>query len=375
VVLSFGANFLETWMSPVSQSVAYGSMRQGLRGNRGLLVQFEPRLSATAACADEWVPLRPGAEGFAALAIGRIIVEERLGHVGSHSPHAVLYQDVDVREMAAASDLPVERLRRLAVAFADADRAVAIPGGYLSGQRNGYASMLAVHALNLVIAQVGRAGGVFLSDPGPTAAFRQVPPVHTFEEMLDLVARMRGGEIDLLLVHGVNPLYELPAAAGFAEAIRRVPYVVSFSPFVDETAVWADLILPDHSYLESWGYQVPSPGADRPLVSSQQPVVRPVYDTLSTAELMLELAARLEGKPAEALPWRDIASFLQETVSELSGSSLGAYDSRTLPGFWALWRQFGGWWSEKTIQREPELTEIVQAPLPVTGSAIRRSCG
>jgi len=366
VVLSFGANLLETWMSPVAQSAAYGAMRQGGMGSRGLFVQFEPRLSATAASADEWIPVRPGAEGFVALALGRIIVEERLGHVGSHRTQAVLYQNVDVREMAAASDVPIETLHRLARAFADADRAVAIPGGYLAGQRNGFSSMLAVQALNLVVAQVGREGGVFLSNPGPTAALRQNLPVNAFDEVIDLIVRMKAGEIDLLLVHGANPMYELPAAAGFAEAITRVPFVVSFSPFVDETAVWADLILPDHTYLESWGYQVPSPGADRPVVSSQQPVVRPLYDTLAAADVLLGLAARLGGKPAEALPWEDEASYLEETVGELHGSSLGAYDARTPSGFWALWRQYGGWWSEKKIRREPELTEVVQTPLPIS---------
>lgn len=366
VVLSFGANLLETWMSPVAQSAAYGAMRQGRMGNRGLFVQFEPRLSVTAASADEWIPVRPGVEGSIALAIGRIIVEERLGHVGSHRSQAALYQNVDVREMANASDMPVETLRRLALAFADADRAVAIPGGYLAGQRNGFSSMLAVQALNLVIAQVGREGGVFLSNPGPTAALQQKPQVNTFDEVMDLIARMKAGEIDLLLVHSANPMYELPAAAGFAEALARVPYVVSFSPFVDETAAWADLILPDHTYLESWGYQVPSPGADRPVVSSQQPVVRPLYDTRAAADVLLGLASRLGGKPAEALPWEDEASYIEETVSGLYGSSLGAYDARTPSGFWALWRQYGGWWSEKTIRREPELTEMVQKPLPIS---------
>ena len=366
VVFSFGANLLETWMSPVAQSVAYGTMRQGLMGNRGLFVQFEPRLSATAASADEWIPVRPGAEGFAALAIGRIIIEERLGHVGSYRSQAVLYEDVDVGAMAAASDVPVDILRRLARAFADADRAVAIPGGYLAGQRNGFASMLAVQSLNLVAAQVGREGGVFLSNPGQTAALRENPPVNTFDEVMELTRRMKAGEIDLLLIHGTNPLYELPAATGFAEAISRVPFVVSFSPFVDETAVWADLILPDHTYLESWGYQVPLPGADRPVVSSQQPVVRPLYDTLATTEVLLGLAARLGGKPAEALPWVDEASFVEEMVGELFGSSLAAYDARTPSGFWALWRQYGGWWSEKPIHREPDLTELVEKPLPVS---------
>lgn len=365
VAFSFGANFLETWMSPVAQNHAYGTLRQGQLGGRGFLVQFEPRLSATAASADEWIPVRPGAEGYVALAIGRIIVEERLGRASSHRPYAVLYQNVEVGEMAAASEMEVETLRRLARVFAEADQAVAIPGGYLASQSNGLASALAVQALNLLVTQIGRVGGVFLSQPGPTAALRQKPAVDSFEDVLVLVDRMKAGEIDLLLIHGANPLYELPAAVGFAEAIQRVPYVVSFSPFVDETAVWADLILPDHTYLESWGYQVPAPGASRPTVSGQQPVVRPLYDTRATADVLLALAARLGGQAAEALPWQDEVAFLQETAAELLGSSLGIYDAETPAGFWAVWRQRGGWWSEKEIPREPEPTDIVQQPLQV----------
>jgi len=365
VTFSFGANFLETWMSPVSQNHAYGMMRQGQFGGRGFMVQFEPRLSATAASADEWVPLRPGAEGFVALALGRIIVEERLGHVGSHRPHAVLYQDVDVREMAAASEVPVESLSRLARVFADADQAVAIPGGALAGQRNGLASMLAVQALNLLVAQIGRVGGVYLSQPAPSSTLRETAHGDSFERALELIDKMRAGEVDLLLIHGANPRFELPAAAGFAQAAARVPFVVTFSPFVDETAVAADLILPDHSYLESWGYQIPAPSADRPTVSGQQPVVQPLHDTRSTAEVLLALAARLGGKAAEALPWPDEFAFLQESASALQGSSLGAYDADTQAGFWALWRQHGGWWTEKELPREPEVTGIAGQPLPI----------
>jgi anaerobic selenocysteine-containing dehydrogenase len=366
VIFSFGANFLETWMSPVAQSHAYGTMRQGQFGGRGFIVQFEPRLSATAASADEWVPLKPGVEGYAALALGRIIVEERLGQVGSHRPYADLYQNIDIREMAAASQIPVEELSRLARIFADADQAMAIPGGGLAGQHNGLASMLAIQSLNLLVAQIGKVGGVFLSQPGPTAAFRQTPITDSFDRVTDLVNRMNSGEIDLLLIYGTNPVYELPASTGFAEAIARVPYVISFSPFVDETAVRADLILPDHTYLESWGYEVPAPGAAKPTVSGQQPVVRPLHDTRSTGEVLIAVADRLGDQAALALPWTDEVTFLQELAVELHGSSLGAYDAKTLNSFWALWRQYGGWWTEKEIPQEPELTTVVQEPLPVS---------
>ncbi len=365
VVFSFGANLLETWMSPVAQSVGYGEMRQDGTGGRGLLVQFEPRLSATAASADEWIPVRPGLEGFIALGLGRVIVEENLGHIGSHREHAVLYQDVDVGEMAAASGVSVDSLRRLARTFADADHAVAIPGGSLSGQTNGSASMLAVQALNVLVAQLGRVGGVYLSPPGPSAALRETPLVQSFAQVQEAIDRMRAGEVDLVMFHDSNPIFDLPPASGIAEAVARVPAVISFSSFVDEIAAQSDLILPDHTYLESWGYQVPAPGADRPVVTGQQPVVRPLYDTRSTGDVLIALAQRLGGAAAEALPWPDEMTYVQEVASGLQGSSLSAYDTRTTAGFWALWRQYGGWWSEQPIPLEPETTKVVLSPLPV----------
>jgi anaerobic selenocysteine-containing dehydrogenase len=88
---------------------------------------------------------------------------------------------VDVSQIAAASEVPVETLRHLAQVLADADRAVAIPGGSLSGQWNGLSSMQAVQALNLVLAQIGRLGGVFLPTPNPAAALRQKPSVNSLK--------------------------------------------------------------------------------------------------------------------------------------------------------------------------------------------------
>src|SRR2546423_1666388 len=68
-VISFGADFLGTWNSPVAQNAAYGDMRQRRPGVRGKLVQVETRMSQTGANADEWVPIRPGTEGVLALGL------------------------------------------------------------------------------------------------------------------------------------------------------------------------------------------------------------------------------------------------------------------------------------------------------------------
>ena len=88
---------------------------------------------------------------------------------------------------------------------------------------------------------------------------------------------MNAGDVQVLLVYGANPAYELPPQAGYLEAVGKVPFVASFAPIVDETAVWADLILPDRTALESWGYVVPAPQYTTPAAGSMQPVVTPLY--------------------------------------------------------------------------------------------------
>ncbi len=358
VVFSFGANFLETWLSPVNYSAAFGRLRQGQVGKRGYIVQFEPRFSSTAASADEWVPIRPGTEGLVALALGKIIVAEGLGHEVSHREHAVLYEKVNVGEIAELTEIPAEELERLARVFANADHQVAIPGGNLTGRGDGGAAVAAVHALNVTMFRMGAHGGAFLSSLPAVEGFAP-PPVSSFADVQRLIARMQASDVQVLFIHGTNPIFELPAAAGFAAALAEVPFVVSFSSFVDETSAQADLILPDHTYLEAWGYQVVSPSPDRPVVSSQQPVVRPLYDTRATADVILALADKIGGEVAKALPWRNEVEFLKETVTALRDTGTSAET------FWATWRQQGGWWPQGQERQAREPGAALEVPLAV----------
>jgi len=363
VVYSFGANFLENWMSPVGQNDAYGKFRQEQTGGRGFLVQFEPRMSATGAVADEWVPIRPGTEGLVALALGRIIVEG-----GSFSPEeAALYRGVEVEPLATASGLTIEELYRFAGILVDAERPVAIPGGVPAGHTNGFNAHLAVQALNLLLRQIGQTGGVYLTPPSPAETLPAAPPPNSFADVEALIERMKEGGVELLFVYGANPVFELPESAGFTQALEKVPNVISFSSFVDETAVQADLILPEDTYLESWGYQVVSPGSDRPAVSGQQAIVKRLYDTRSTADVILALAHAMGGNVAAALPWEDEMSFLEEATSTLFGSSLSPYQVRTPGEFWATWRQYGGWWADRQLLVEPVPSGFTGKVLPASG--------
>src|SRR5574340_1642679 len=112
VVFSFGANFLETWLSPVSYSAAYGDMRQARPTRRGYLVAFEPRRSMTAGTADEWIPIKPGSEGLLALALSKLIAEAQ-GQAPSTAANSV-----SPAAAAEAAGVAEAKLRELAQLFA-----------------------------------------------------------------------------------------------------------------------------------------------------------------------------------------------------------------------------------------------------------------
>jgi molybdopterin-containing oxidoreductase family iron-sulfur binding subunit len=107
-VFSFGANFLETWLSPVSYTRGFAGLREALTKMRGKLIQFEARMSSTAAKADEWIPLRPGTEALVALAIGRLALEKR----GGPLPRA--FADIDPMDASSKSGIELETLERYA---------------------------------------------------------------------------------------------------------------------------------------------------------------------------------------------------------------------------------------------------------------------
>jgi anaerobic selenocysteine-containing dehydrogenase len=355
LILSFGADFLGTWLSPVRYGIEFGGFRGQPLGKRGYLVHLEPRMTINAAVADHWVPIRPGTEGLVAGALLQIIAEEGLGPPERAAQAQALAGDLDVGSVAAASDVSAEELAHLAHTFASADRPLAIPGGALAGRDHGLEALAAVQALNLIAGTAGEPGGWTLSPPSPSESVLSPDPA-AFSDVQALVDGMRAGQIQVLLVHSANPAYDLPEQAGFADALVNVPFVVSFAPVVDETAAWADLILPDRTHLEGWGYALASPGFDLPVVGSQQPVVTPVFDSRSTADILLTVARGIPAA-AQALPWPHEVAFLKETIGQLGPGAAGGSDTDVL---WARFQQNGGWWPAS-----PPAPEVPAAASPL----------
>ncbi|MBC7876055.1 MAG: molybdopterin-dependent oxidoreductase [Anaerolineales bacterium] len=360
VVFSFGANFLETWLSPVSYTRGFAGLRESKTKLRGTFVQFESRMSSTAGKADEWIPLRPGTEAMVALAIGRLVSELR----GNPLPRA--FSDIEPLDVAAKSGIKLETLEHLAEMFASSTGALAIPGGAALGQSNGLAVAEAVLALNAVSDNFGKPGGVFLSPIAPNQTEYQRPA--SAKEMQEFTQQMADGKFKVLFVHGVNPIFELPASLNFKDALKNVEQVISFATFPDEMAVEADYVFPDRHGLESWGYQRVATGAAQPVLSGLQPVVSGVYkpdstellyDARATADVLIAAAQLADGKFADALPFQDEVEFLHSKVSSLMTEADGFFSAADADTFIAYFQQNGGWWKLSDARGAPNVADVL----------------
>jgi anaerobic selenocysteine-containing dehydrogenase len=172
---------------------------------------------------------------------------------------------------------------------------------------------------------------------------------------------MNSGQIKTLFIHGTNPVFELPKALGFNEALQKVPQVISFSSVPDETARQSDFQFPDSTPLESWGYQKILTGSDRTAVSGLQPVVVPLYNTRPTADVLLEAVKEIGGSLAAAVPYSDEVDFLQKSIIPLNDQG-GFYTAQDPVTFWSRWLQYGGWWKNAPDNYAPAASSNTNQP-------------
>ena len=350
LVFSFGANFLETWLSPVAYTRQYSQMRKGVI-KRGYLIHFEPRMSQTAANADQWFPIKPGTEAQAALALGRLIAEAQ-----GQLPDT--YAAVDAAALAEEAGIELEKLQQAADKFILAASPLAIPGGLALSQINGMENAAAVYALNALAVSQGKPNLVLSA---PEKALEQAASAgSTLNEIQTLIDRMNAGDVKVLFVHGVNPLFDIPASFEFEQALINVELVISFSSFPDETALAADYILPDHTNLESWGYELIQTGSEAKTISGLQPVVVPFFETRSTADVLLAAVQTVGGDLNQAIPFTDEVAFIQDRLSALLGEDNALIRAGDIKTFAAQFQQYGGWWQETSPEAltPPALTTI-----------------
>jgi anaerobic selenocysteine-containing dehydrogenase len=348
-LLSFGADYLNNWLSPVHHSIGFGHSRQGQDVARGRFVQIEPKMSMSGAAADEWLPAEPGTEGILALGIAHQILAQGTYQGSDADDWKTALAAYSAGRVATQTGVATDTITRLGGEFAHAGRGLAIGGGGAANHSNGVDTLVAVNALNYLVGNIGKPGGVVFN-PDPVSGVPTNSGQADYRTMQELIDSANGGKIDVLIVNNTNPAFTLPQAAGFVEALASVPTVVSLSSMLDETTIMADVILPSHTYLESWGDDEPAPGVGFSVAAVSQPVVSPLYNTRATGDIILALAAELG--MSEAIPWSSTKEFLKTRWQQIYARSSDDADH-----FDTFWHEVlrSGVWGENT-RREAGVT-------------------
>ncbi len=385
-LLCFGGGFVEAWRPTTRLLRAFGHMRRE-RPIRAKIVQVETRFSITAAKADEWIPITPGTDAALALGIAHVIVQEELYDKAFVQEHTfgfedwvdektgkrhmgfktLVLRDYPPKKVSAITGVPEATIVRIAREFATTKPAIAAGERGASMQTNGVYNRMAIHALNALVGSLEVPGGVLIQIGPPVTPWPEVvqdgiakrgveqPRIDyagtkkyplagkVYQDMPEMLLGEGPYPIDTLLLYYTNPLFSTPDVRRWEKAIEKIPFIVSFSPFMDETTDHADLILPDHTYLERWHDDIIYPSLGYPVMSLRQPVVRPLFDTRNTGDVLIELAHRIGGTVAQSFPWKDYQDLIRDKVKGLFEAKTGTIVAPTFSKFWEEFKKKGFW--------------------------------
>ncbi len=388
-VMGLGPGHLESWCQTIHMMRTESDLRHGVAGKRVKFVSVSSRFAQTALKADEWIPIQAG--GYAAFVLGlchvlvrdglydqKWVAEQSFGFEDfkdkDGKPHRgfkdVVMKEGDPKVVGPAVGVKPEEIERLAREMVDLGPAVVLSDGRVGSATNGLYTELALQALNALLGNIGRPGGMWVQQRAPLSAWKTVVPDEAagkghHEPRLDGAGTVKRPLADgavyalpeaiisgqpyaagAVLLHYSNPLFAKPGGKQWLEALSKVPLVVSFSPYADETTWIADYVLPDCSYLERWELVEPAPFSGPAAIGLRQPVVKPLLDSWPTGNAVIALAKAVGGPVAEAFPWETYEDALKERLEGLlkvEGANVSGDDVDALVEAMA---EQGGWWKK-----------------------------
>ncbi|HSF53560.1 MAG TPA: TAT-variant-translocated molybdopterin oxidoreductase [Algoriphagus sp.] len=298
-IVSFGADFLGTWISPIEFAAAYAKTRKISKEKAEMSrhYQFESNLSLTGANADYRTPIKASQSGLAVLALYNAIA-------GKAGAAAVSAPKVEIANLdKAANDL-----------WAAKGAALVVSGS------NDPNVQIVVHAINEL-----------LGSNGTTVDF--TAPVNFRKgndaRMNQFVTELKGGQVGGVIFYNCNPVYDHPRGAEIAEGIAKAKVSVATNGTLDETSSLVQIVAPDHHFLESWNDFEPKLGQ----FSLSQPTISPLFNTRQAQDSFLTWAG-------SATPYYD---FLQQswesslfTQVEAGGTFLEFWDKSLYNGVVSL---------------------------------------
>jgi anaerobic selenocysteine-containing dehydrogenase len=285
VILSFGADFLGTWISPVHFAGEYAKFRTS--NGRGTLIVAEPKMSITGGNADLWLPLRPGTEAALALGIANVLINSHNKDASALTAEQKdLINQFDTDSVTKASGVDADRIKRIAKMLSERSPSLVLAGAGVEGQADGYNAVAATMLLNIVLGNVGTT-----IEPSVEMPFAQLQAAQgSTKDLVAFASDAKAKQLDVAFFYGANPAYGAPDALGVKEALAAIPFKVAISQFKDETSMQADVVLPAASYLEDWGTHIPAYQGGQNAIAMQQPLMEKIHaETKGFGDIMLGL--------------------------------------------------------------------------------------
>ncbi len=307
-ILSFGARILEGWGSPCSINKSFVEWKK-----KGVtLVQADAICTRTASMADRWLPIKPGTELHLALGIANYL--QRRGRAAGGADWAAVVNEYTLEKTASLTGLPAKTIEEVAGAFAKARNPVAVAGRGGRGVSSPAAEIMAVYALNAMAGSraVTLKKSQGLGAPAMSAeAAESMKNGKTFAGLDDFI---KNGEFDMLFVNEADPVYKSVYGALLEEKMQKA-FVVSVAPLLNDTAMYADYVLPSLSFLE----------ADN---SAGAAPMKPYMKSMHAGDCFLRLARGVDAIKGN-FPWASYVDLVKARGGAVPGGNV-AYNAAAL---------------------------------------------
>jgi len=413
-VLNFGSDLLDEGPSPVLYNQFYAELKNRRGEGRARIIHISSYLSRTAANSSEWIAIKPGTMAAFALGIAYVMIKD-----GSYDKKFIndfsfgffSWQDSNgeqhkgFKEMVASeyypekvsriSGIPAEKIVEIARDFASANPAFTLTSGYTSHSTNSMYTSWAIYCLNALKGNIEKKGGVLFPNQlepvaltdwtpddltvkglkkqkiGSEGDVKLVDSVDSLDQLLYALESKQPYPIDTIVMRHVNPVIDSFNKKRFVSALKDIPFSVISTSFLNETALYADLVLPEPVFLERWeaSRDVCSVGFSH--FGIQQPVIRPLYDTKHFGDVILSLKQKFNGSLIKALPWENYVGYLKSYSEKIFNSGQGtvisesmdlswieflkargwqAFDYSDFEEFWEVLTERGGWWDPISLE-------------------------
>ncbi len=281
VLVSFGADFVETWLSPVEYARKFKDMHALQAGRKGMFIHISPYRSLTGANADLWLACRPGSEAVVAMAlIGEVLRDKQAEDLSANLRQGLekAAGDYTKGKAAESAGIPLEQLEQVIETLKRASKPLVLGTETTTGP-GALQINLAANYLDLIL--------------DPNLALIDFAQRHRVEiaasrsEVLTFFQNLDQGAADILLLNNVNPVYAMPSSQEIEGVLKRESlFVVSFSNFMDDTSSLADLVIPVGLPLEVWDEY----GGKKGIVATLQPAMGSITAAPNIGDFFLEAA-------------------------------------------------------------------------------------